>query len=613
MDGSQVVAETFFRLCKSVDTPVSLGCWLRYEHAQDELANISIDPGSYIEAAAFYRDYVCVSFLRKYKGLVTGIDTTSAAILNFVEGEEKNRLTNERFRTFEAHVQLGRLGEAILPLIRRYISEVWGQPKFDDLFRQCGWGPGATATLKGAYATTEHKMSTLPLSVTPTALPYLRAVMKNDFAWIEHIVNERYPIEPEYSPIPNKYHVDVEGPACLTQSCYSLRDHSRLLTVTKNAKIDRVINAEPTGNSFLQQGPGKYIRNRLRKYGIDLSNQGANQRLASLAQQLGLATIDLSNASASICTLFCREVLPHDMFAVLDALRSPAYGSKDPETKELTVVRTHGFCSMGNGFTFELETLIFWATAKAVMNVSGCRGPLGVYGDDIIVPQSCSDLLIQVLEVCGFKVNTSKSFTRGRFFESCGKHYFDGMDVTPVYQQDIVHSELEMARMYNRVFELAYGRPYLDAEMTFGKVHSRLMSNRTIELKRFDAPWWAEGDGFFRVLSFNGSRNLNRGALITYMSAERPPRFLGDGGLFAYRLRKSASLSGLSQDRSGGHYPLHVNLLDLQVPALPYEQEGTEGFVIPRVHNKSVKWKAKRRWISSSFVSGDTFEQLLSW
>jgi hypothetical protein len=63
---------------------------------------------------------------------------------------------------------------------------------------------------------------------------------------------------------------------------------------------------------------------------------------------------------------------------------------------------------------------------KIYKNGYGCRA----YGDDIIVPQHaahfCSDLLTRL----GFVVNLDKSFIRGFYRESCGKHYINGFDVT---------------------------------------------------------------------------------------------------------------------------------------------------------------------------------------
>jgi hypothetical protein len=98
---------------------------------------------------------------------------------------------------------------------------------------------------------------------------------------------------------------------------------------------------------------------------------------------------------------------------------------------------------MGNGFTFELETLLFWGLASAVAEYLNLRDRrLAVYGDDIVFPTQGAQLLMRVLEVAGFTPNTKKTFIDGPFRESCGKHFFNGFDVTPFYlRKEINHTQ----------------------------------------------------------------------------------------------------------------------------------------------------------------------------
>jgi hypothetical protein len=56
-----------------------------------------------------------------------------------------------------------------------------------------------------------------------------------------------------------------------------------------------------------------------------------------------------------------------------------------------------------------------------------------VYGDDLIVPAEEAPAIVAGLEAFGLKVNAAKSFWTGKFRESCGRDYYDGVDVTPVY------------------------------------------------------------------------------------------------------------------------------------------------------------------------------------
>lgn len=560
-----LVGEALYGLCSKVDTPISLGVWLRFKHAQNELAMAKISPRTYNDAETFFKDYACVNFLRKYEGLDTGIDTRVVALQAFDKAEEQCRIVNDTLRSYATTGRVDRVELSILLRAQQLIARVWGDPSFDVLFRHCGWGPGATATLTGESATTEDKMSESPMSITPSALPYLRQVQKSDLLWLGHLLK-----------------CQVDGQACLMPSYFNQIDWSRLLTVPKDAKTDRTIAAEPTGNIFLQKGVGGYLRQQLRRYGINLDDQTRNQQLANISATAKLATLDLSQASDTVSIGLCRALLPPSMFKVLDDLRTPAYKLNG------TVKRFHKFSSMGNGFTFELETVIFWALAKAVQECRSSKGPIGVYGDDIIVPQQIAGDVILVLESFGFKINEEKSFVDGRFFESCGKHYFDTVDVTPIYQKRLVDNDLELCRLYNRVFDLSYGRPYLDAERTFGKVHSRLYSRLPDRLKKFSAPAWVEGDGFFRVLHFAGRWSLSRGYRIQYMAATKPKERVADGGLYAYAMRKHSTFLPPSLFTRNEGNLVAERLSDF----------ATEGKVTIRPRDRIVTYKRAIRWVS---------------
>jgi hypothetical protein len=102
------------------------------------------------------------------------------------------------------------------------------------------------------------------------------------------------------------------------------------------------------------------------------------------------------------------------------------------------VISQEKFSSMGNGFTFPLETLIFWSLAA-----SCCESDVeaSAFGDDLIVPTYAYGLLTEVLRSAGFLVNQTKSFHKGPFRESCGKDYFRGTDVRPAYMSKWVSGQ----------------------------------------------------------------------------------------------------------------------------------------------------------------------------
>jgi hypothetical protein len=178
---------------------------------------------------------------------------------------------------------------------------------------------------------------------------------------------------------------------------------------------------EPTINSWFQQGIGRMIRSRLkRRVGVDLDDQSTNQRLAWLGSiSNDLATVDLSSASDLISRKLVEDLLPRDWFFWLDITRSHRVLIDD------SWVELEKFSSMGNGFTFDLESLIFYALSWAVTTVEGYNTFwVNVFGDDIIIPAGVKELFLKTFDSLGFRVNENKSYFEGPFRESCGKDFY---------------------------------------------------------------------------------------------------------------------------------------------------------------------------------------------
>jgi hypothetical protein len=243
----------------------------------------------------------------------------------------------------------------------------------------------------------------------------------------------------------------ISGPFCFLSHVFSVKEDCVIDTVPKNSKTHRVIAKEPTANGFLQKGFGGYLRGRLKRVGVNLDDQGDNQRAAKAAVKDRLATLDLKAASDTVALELVYELLPVDWALALDDVRS--HEASLPTGERITLQK---FSSMGNGFTFELESLIFWAICSSVSEVFSDSERVWVYGDDLIVSQRCAPQLVEVLSWAGFTVNTEKSFFEGRFFESCGKHYFDGEEVTPVYQKEVIDGYQELIRGANRLVRCAH-------------------------------------------------------------------------------------------------------------------------------------------------------------
>lgn len=219
---------------------------------------------------------------------------------------------------------------------------------------------------------------------------------------------------------------------------------NRLSFVPKSYDCSRVICTEPLLNMLVQKGIGNILERRLRHYfGIDLASQQAkNRELARIGSQTGeFVTIDLSSASDTISNQMLKAMLPKGFFSLLQFCRSP----------ETTVMMTgeklalNMVSTMGNGFTFPLQTMLFACVVEAVVKVTGCEardfdpprggnlGSYGVNGDDIVCRREVARCVIRLLELLGFEVNPSKSFLEGPFRESCGGDFFKGLPVRGVY------------------------------------------------------------------------------------------------------------------------------------------------------------------------------------
>lgn len=282
----------------------------------------------------------------------------------------------------------------------------------------CGFGPGSTFGSQELEDRTLYRKLRY-CTVTADALPYFREYQRTSSNYWR----------PEELKI-------VRG--------------NRLAFVPKDAQTKRTIAIEPSLNVFLQLGFDRMMRRRLRRWGVDLSDQQPNRVGAMQGSRDGsLATIDLSSASDTISKELVRYMLPFDWFTVLDSLRSPEY-LLDGKWSEY-----EKFSSMGNALTFPLETLIFFSLAYVVCTESE-RKQIKVYGDDILVPTNKMLLVMELLSFAGFTPNPTKSFGFGKFRESCGADCYSGVDIRPVYVKS--SKKLHLHDVYNLHNRLATNR-----------------------------------------------------------------------------------------------------------------------------------------------------------
>lgn len=541
-------------LATRVRTLIDKGEW-------DQLVALKTDPRQYTSAESYFADTCAISFLRKCKDLPTTIDRKAVAVENFWMAEKQCMATNLRLQRFEHSTPADRSfwerydegSFACYDLIdraRKKIFETLGRAPshLDGRF-----GPGATFADKGQLATVPDKMTSRP-TMTSSFWPFMFSWAGT--AWSRNCAEDgRHP--------------------------YVVRGN-RFTTVPKDATKDRGIAVEPSLNLFFQLGLGRVLKRKLRSAGINLQDgKEIHARVAREASVTGaFSTLDLSNASDTVSYNLVKLLLPSDWFDIVDSLRSPF------TLIEGRWVKLEKFSSMGNGFTFELETLIFASICQAVQDMRTAQNPdnlsaswgdgIWTYGDDIIVPTHISDDVIGALRFLGFSLNESKSFQDGWFRESCGGDFFNGVAVRPFFLKEFPHEPQHWITIANGIRALAF--------------NDHCPNDRFV---RFRRAWFKSLDQLpTSVRGIRGPTSL--GDLVVH---DEPERFATRrrGELLFNKVYKPASFREISWK----HWHHHIKLA-----AILYSPSGfTDRGVIPRdgVLGYRVGWvptpEATSKWL----------------
>lgn len=426
-----------------------------YEEKLDLLLTWVFDPREYTDPLLFQYDYYAYNLLRKY--LPDGELSPSmeqAAMATFMHAEETcARVNRDFFRCGELPADYPTLDRA-----RKIIERILGP--IADLFTYID------ARLSG---NTSHE-ATLP--------KVWSQILENQEEWLEVWQSSVCaPQVPRFGPGAS---VNVTGESGTRSSRekvlfptytknleryvpYLLErlnlgeatvvKGSVACVVAKNRNTGRTICYEPSLNMLIQLMVGSYLKLQLRMLvGIDLRDQTRNQTMARVGSRFnGDATLDLTSASDLNAYVLVYRLFPSDWFEFLDQIRSQRC-FVDGEWIEF-----QKFSTMGNGFTFELETIIFYALTKAscetVMPSIG-RDRISAYGDDLIFPRECYEAVVSTLAHVGHSPNIRKSYSSGPFRESCGGDFFNGHFCTPYYLKELAN-ERDAINLYNGLYRLS--------------------------------------------------------------------------------------------------------------------------------------------------------------
>lgn len=220
----------------------------------------------------------------------------------------------------------------------------------------------------------------------------------------------------------------------------------------KDSGSVRGIGVQVAERIALQRGVAKGLREVVRQNPylhslMRFDDQTLQQRRAENASKTrAYSTIDLKDASnnirlADIDTLFKNTPWGVFVLALADTMH---YFFEDAYTSHPM------YGGMGNGITFEFETILFAAIIHLATFGAGKKSleveeihfsldgelPFGSFGDDMVAKTVVIDRIKEIFAALGYVMNEKKSFIDSPFTESCGKWYFTKNnfthEVTPI-------------------------------------------------------------------------------------------------------------------------------------------------------------------------------------
>lgn len=287
---------------------------------------------------------------------------------------------------------------------------------------------------------------------------------------------------------------------------------SRLIAVDKTAKSPRLIAAEPTSHQWCQQLLLRFMVDQFQSSYvgdfIDLTDQSLSGDMARVASRdRRFATVDLSSASDRLSCYVVERILRSapSLLHAIHASRTRSLRITTPG-KETTLLLKK-FASQGTAVTFPVQSFVFLCIALGVSidgnvtehKIKSLIGQVRVFGDDIILPNAGYADLVGVLHHLQLRVNTSKSYSKGFFRESCGADAYRGDDVTPCKPQ-----RLGSYSPSSREATISVSNNFFQKGLWYAaEASARLLDKVVTDNLVIQRP----GDGVIGLLSFSGSRS----------------------------------------------------------------------------------------------------------
>lgn len=372
-------------LCEHTNTSRALTVYLLLKYEEYEQAvQLTLNPRHYFTAYDFHLDWQVTELVRKvpfFPGLTR----------KELEDRTKTSFFSLQANAWRTHYDLLDQGEEPwFEDVRRICTRVLSRVKSD---RQLEFrhGPGATRSHKGEGKALMFKFGR-DQSSTEGCLPFAGDI----------------PCVP-WNP--------------------TIVESSRISIVAKTAMKGRVIFTSPSVNMCLQLLLGDSISRALEKEGIRIL-KNSSSRIPQIAELNGARalegsanqrwfTLDLEDGSDNILNYhvntFFKNV--YDVLYLLSVAKTP-YLEVDDTTLSSAI-----FAPQGNGSTFAVETLIFYAVAASV------DPEARVNGDDVTARTEFFDEIVRRFKRLGFRMNMRKTYADSLFRESCGTEGFNGESV----------------------------------------------------------------------------------------------------------------------------------------------------------------------------------------
>lgn len=222
-------------------------------------------------------------------------------------------------------------------------------------------------------------------------------------------------------------------------TCHSLP----LVFVPKSFKALRSIMPNTTLGGFYSYGLGVLIGDRLAAAGLDIRTRQEKHRnwIKRYSKDRSHATADLSAASDSFRPELINMLVPREWYRALKLGRIRYFNEPGSGDSQQYLV---SFMTMGIGFTFQLQTLLFYCLLLAIKELLSLRGRVSAYGDDLIYPSPMHKHVEKVFSQLDFILNIDKTYVHDPFRESCGSDCCRGVDVRPFQPEG---STQELARL----------------------------------------------------------------------------------------------------------------------------------------------------------------------